>query len=430
MKATRHNGRSGKHGSYNPKHNDRNFDIEHSEHIDATMAMQNIYWDCYNGKRTAETKEDYENFDEIELRFYEEHYEAFVENQNERNAMNRHPERNRRVEEIYQNKKTCPEESIYQLGNMEGHVDPKVLLQVAESFFEWFEDMFGHYVQKLDWALHLDESTPHIHERHVFEAPNKYGETAPQQDKALELLGFELPEPDKPKSRTNNRKMVFDAVCRTKFLDICEKYGLSVEKEAEYGNRKYLEKNDFIIKNQRTKLDKVNEDLITQEEKLEKVQVEMAAIDTIISSIAASAYDSTCNLISDGLTDTIMEHQMLEVEDAEKSEIFFSAGAYGYQDKKILRGLVDRIRNNFLKAKSEFTSFLKSELKETNKRKDGIETVKTVIWSNLEKLAKKGPNDYEIRFGEELDYKSMGEIGQQSQEVAQEIIQKRRGRHR
>ena len=34
MKATRHNGRSGKHGSYNPKHNDRQFDISHSEHID------------------------------------------------------------------------------------------------------------------------------------------------------------------------------------------------------------------------------------------------------------------------------------------------------------------------------------------------------------------------------------------------------------
>ena len=28
MKATRHNGRAGKHGAYNPKHNDREFDEE------------------------------------------------------------------------------------------------------------------------------------------------------------------------------------------------------------------------------------------------------------------------------------------------------------------------------------------------------------------------------------------------------------------
>ena len=107
MKATRHNGRSGKHGSYNPKHNDRNFDLEHSEHIDANMAIQNIYWDCYEGKRTATTKGNYENFDAIEQRFYKEDYSEFVENQNHRNAMNRYTERNRTIEDIYQNKKTC-----------------------------------------------------------------------------------------------------------------------------------------------------------------------------------------------------------------------------------------------------------------------------------------------------------------------------------
>ena len=34
MKLTRHNGRAGKNGVYNPKHNDRSFDIANSEHID------------------------------------------------------------------------------------------------------------------------------------------------------------------------------------------------------------------------------------------------------------------------------------------------------------------------------------------------------------------------------------------------------------
>ena len=49
MRVTRHNGRSGKHGVYNPKHNDRKFDIANSEHIDAEREKQNIYWDCYRG---------------------------------------------------------------------------------------------------------------------------------------------------------------------------------------------------------------------------------------------------------------------------------------------------------------------------------------------------------------------------------------------
>lgn len=49
MRATRHNGRAGKHGAYNPKHNDRDFDVEHADHIDTVRAEGNVYWDCYQG---------------------------------------------------------------------------------------------------------------------------------------------------------------------------------------------------------------------------------------------------------------------------------------------------------------------------------------------------------------------------------------------
>ena len=71
MKLTRHNGRSGKHGTYNPRHNDRRFDVENSEHIDAERARQNVYWDCYRGFTTHEFRENPEqpdfSFEEIEL---------------------------------------------------------------------------------------------------------------------------------------------------------------------------------------------------------------------------------------------------------------------------------------------------------------------------------------------------------------------------
>lgn len=49
MRASRHNGRSGKHGVYNPKHNDRRFNVQHSEHIDPERKKENLYWDCYHG---------------------------------------------------------------------------------------------------------------------------------------------------------------------------------------------------------------------------------------------------------------------------------------------------------------------------------------------------------------------------------------------
>ena len=74
MKLTRHNGRSGKHGTYNPRHNDRRFDVENSEHIDAERARQNVYWDCYRGFTTHEFRENPEqpdfSFEEIERMYY------------------------------------------------------------------------------------------------------------------------------------------------------------------------------------------------------------------------------------------------------------------------------------------------------------------------------------------------------------------------
>ena len=41
-KLTRHNGRSGKNGVYNVKHNDRRFDPGNSEHIDADRTKDNL----------------------------------------------------------------------------------------------------------------------------------------------------------------------------------------------------------------------------------------------------------------------------------------------------------------------------------------------------------------------------------------------------
>src|SRR5699024_10455036 len=129
-------------------------------------------------------------------------------------------ERNRTVEDLLKNKKTCPEETIYQIGTVEESVPPEILLQVANDFFGEMESRFGTHVHILNWALHLDEGTPHIQERHVFDCKNQYGELCPQQEKALEELGIPLPHPDKPKGKHNNRKQTFDAICRELLFEI------------------------------------------------------------------------------------------------------------------------------------------------------------------------------------------------------------------
>ena len=121
LKLTRHNGRAGTHGTYNPKHNDRSFNLANSEHIDSERAKGNIYWDCYHGIRSASDKDRQTTaFSDVEKMFYEIHYSHFVENQNARNAKIRHTERNRTIEDLLAGKKTCPEGTIYQFGTLDG----------------------------------------------------------------------------------------------------------------------------------------------------------------------------------------------------------------------------------------------------------------------------------------------------------------------
>ena len=302
MRASRHNGRSGKHGVYDVKHNDRNFDVANSEHIDAERTKLNVYWDCYQGYcLNGDTSERKMTFTEIEKAYYFEHYGDHVDAQNERNEKAGHAERNRTTDDVLKNNKTCPEESILQLGNIDCSVTPDVLAKVVAEFFEEFEKRYGSHVHILDWALHLDESTPHVHVRQVYDALNKYGELCPQQEKALEELGFELPDPTKKRSRFNNRKMCFDAECRKLFLDIGQKNGVELEYEPEYGGASYLEKQDYIIENQQKRIAKM-------QAALDDITLKVLDMENMVEQIADDAYEKACEVVAD----TVAEHTRAE----------------------------------------------------------------------------------------------------------------------
>ena len=66
-------------------------------------------------------------------------YSHFVENQNARNAKIRHTERNRTIEDLLEGKKTCPEETIYQLGTLDEHASAEDLLNIVTEFIEEFK---------------------------------------------------------------------------------------------------------------------------------------------------------------------------------------------------------------------------------------------------------------------------------------------------
>ena len=312
MKASRHNGRSGKHGVYDVKHNDRDFDVEHSEHIDSERTKQNVYWDCYQGYSFAGSSQERQfNFTEIERAYYYEHYSDFVDAQNERNEQARHPERNRTIDDVLKNNKTCPEESIYQIGTLGESVSPETLFRIVNEFYEEFERRFGSHIHILDWALHLDEGTPHIHERHVFDCQNRYGELCPQQEKALEELGIPLPNPEKPKGRNNNRKQTFDAVCRTILFDIARRHGLHLDQEPSYGGRDYLEKQDYILMKQK-------EQLAAQEQKLEELTLKIEDVETLLDDVSDAAYDKAVEVVTDTVRQETHKEDIRLVEESKK----------------------------------------------------------------------------------------------------------------
>ena len=372
LKLTRHNGRAGTHGTYNPKHNDRSFNLANSEHIDQERAKGNIYWDCFHGFRSVLAPPDPDDlaatFSDVERRFYETHYTAFVEGQNERNAKNRHTERNRSIPDLLSSRKTCPEETICQLGTLDEHASAEDLLNIVTEFIDEFKAKFGDHVHVLDWALHLDESTPHIHERHVFDCENQYGEIAPQQEKALEALGFELPDPAKPLSRRNNRKITFDAACRKMLFEIAKRHGLDLEEEAEYGNRKYLEKQDFILAKQK-------EQLAAQQSKLDELTLKVNDMETLIDEVSAAAYDKAVEVVTDVVRTETRKEDMRMIEDTKKWVL--SPERKAAQSARVYAApRLDDVLNKFLKTMQTTATRLQDKLLKPEVRQKGKEQVK------------------------------------------------------
>lgn len=220
MRATIHNGRTSHLGAFTPKHNDRNFNIKNAEHIDPERVKNNRYWN-WTGKEIS--------FEDAEIAFYEKHISAHLEAQNARYRAQRHAERAKTMDEYRKSPQTCPEEVILQIGKMGDTIPADMMARIIQEQINWEQQQFPG-VKVLDVALHMDEQgAPHIHERRAWVYTDKNGNTAISQNKSLEQMGVELPNPNKARSKFNNRKMTFSRMCREHLLQICREHGLEIE---------------------------------------------------------------------------------------------------------------------------------------------------------------------------------------------------------
>ena len=220
MRATIHNGRTSHLGAFTPKHNDRSFNISHAEHIDPERVKLNRYWN-WTGKEMT--------FEDAERTFYEKHIRQHLDAQNARYRAQRHAERAKTMDEYRKSPQTCPEEVILMIGKAGDTIPADMMARIIQEQINWEQKQFPG-VRVLDVALHMDEQgAPHIHERRAWVYTDKDGNTAISQNKSLEQMGVELPNPDRPRGRFNNRKQTFSKRCREHLLQICREHGLEIE---------------------------------------------------------------------------------------------------------------------------------------------------------------------------------------------------------
>ena len=241
LRASQHSGREG-----SGRHNDRSFLAgrsedwirEHADHIDPSRTSDNQVY-TWDGQTDIERSE---------RAWYDRTYGPAQEKINARYIRERHPDRCKTTDDLYDGKLTRPEEMILQVGNRDVRADDQAFVDALNDYInrldEW-NQTHGDHMTILSMALHVDETTPHVHIRRVWDYQDRDGLTRLGQNKALEQAGVELPDPSKPVGRYNNRKMTFDREARAMWQEACRDHGLEIETEP-VPDRRHQVKADYI----------------------------------------------------------------------------------------------------------------------------------------------------------------------------------------
>lgn len=228
LRVSQHSGRQG-----SARHNDRSFLAgrseawrqEHAPHIDPERTDDNVVW-TWDGQTDVEASE---------RAWYAQEYQRAQEATNARYAREGHSDRCKSTDQLYEGRLTRPEEMILQVGTQADGIDPAEFAQAVDRYLdkldEWDTTRGGH-MHILSIALHVDEASPHLHIRRVWDYTDRDGLTRLGQAKALEAAGVPLPDPSKSVGRYNNRKMSFDAMARGWWQECCRAQGWEIETKA------------------------------------------------------------------------------------------------------------------------------------------------------------------------------------------------------
>lgn len=287
LRVSQHSGRQG-----SAKHNDRSFlrdrsdawRQEHAPHIDTARTEGNVVW-TWDGQTDVETSE---------RAWYAEAYQQAQEQTNVRYRREGHADRCKTTDDLYAGRLTRPEEMILQVGDRHTDIDLGRLGQALDAYLgrldEWNDNHGGH-MHVLSMALHLDETSPHVHIRRVWDYADRDGLTRLGQGKALQAAGVPLPDPSKAVGRYNNRKMSFDSMARGWWQEACREQGWDIETEARPGMR-HKDKRDFIYDQMTAEIDTVRQERDDMTAQADKARQDATAADMARQNAAREAQET------------------------------------------------------------------------------------------------------------------------------------------
>lgn len=260
MRITTNNNRRSPGGRvYSPRHNDRQFSLQNSPHINPARTADNWEWTWLENDGVLCSFEDAER--EFYARYISDHLQAV----NTRYQAQRHSERVKTIDEYRRAPQSCPEETIVCIGNREHHPDPSELLAAYLELQHWQQQTYPQ-LHVLDYAMHLDEQgAPHIHERHVWTYTDADGHLAIGQARALQQMGIQRPHPEQPRSRYNNEKMTYTAMVRAQFAEICRKRGLEIETQPREHNQSGLALIEYQARQEEQHLQELQQEITSLE---------------------------------------------------------------------------------------------------------------------------------------------------------------------
>ncbi|WP_346690499.1 hypothetical protein [uncultured Cloacibacillus sp.] len=309
MRATSHNARTGKDGTFSAKHNDRNFDLNNAEHINKEKTSQNI---------TGEWTRTGISFEESEKKYYEEHFRAFLDCQNAKYQKNRNKRDQKTMDEYRRSPRTCPEETIYQIGKKDDTISPQLLSNIVAKQIAWEAKTYPN-VRILNYALHLDEQgAPHVHARKVWIAHDPNGNLRVNQNGALAEMGIERPDLSKPQNRYNNPKMTYTRDCRQHLIEVCRSYGIEIEIEPLEKSKTGLSLDEYKAKQEQEKLEqakaeaeRIKVDLQQQTDELIKRELDLQSKELVLEQKESDLAKKEANVNKLAII-TLDEHKKLK----------------------------------------------------------------------------------------------------------------------